>query len=547
MNAESASDPPHAGASDRPKAVHQPCALPARDVPTAQVTLRDLVHEIPASTLLDEAAANVRVTGVHHDSRRVEPGDLFVARSGAKSDGAAFIGDARERGAAAVLIARGSAAEAHGLPRLEAADVPAALAFAAAAVYGHPTFALEVVGITGTNGKTTTAHLVQAAIDAAGGHAGIIGTLGYRFGDLDLPASHTSPEADELARVAAAMRARGATHLVMEVSSIALEARRVEAVRFRVAAFTNLTQDHLDYHGTMEAYAAAKARLFVDLAPGAGAINVDDPFGAHLAARLASGGPPRVPLCRFSARPLADAAATEIAPVLVEHTQAGISLTARTPRGEVSVRSPLYGAHNVENLLTALSIAFLLDLDVRVAAEALSTPITVAGRLERCDTPGVDDVVVLVDYAHTPDALARVLTSVRTMGGGRLVCVFGCGGDRDPKKRPLMGEAAARLADVAYVTNDNPRSEDPRAIVDAILPGMAGAPDGAVHVELDRRRAIAAAVLEAAQGDRIVIAGKGHEPYQIIGRTTLPFDDRDEARRALVLRREALRARQEAR
>jgi UDP-N-acetylmuramoyl-L-alanyl-D-glutamate--2,6-diaminopimelate ligase len=534
MNTESTSDPPHAAAS-----VHQPCALPPRDAPRAELTLRELMHELPAATLVDQAAASVGVRGVHHDSRRVEPGDLFVARPGAKAEGATFIADARARGAAAVIVPRGSSAMTHGLPRIEAADVSAALAFAAAAVYGHPTFALEVVGITGTNGKTTTAHLAQAAIDAAGGRAGIVGTLGYRFADVDLPAPHTSPEADELARIAAAMRTRGATHLVMEVSSIALAARRVEAVRFRVAAFTNLTQDHLDYHGTMEAYAAAKARLFVDLAPGAAAINIDDPFGAELAARLGAEGPPRVPLCRFSARPEADANHTEIAPLALEHTRAGISLEARTPRGNVWIRSPLYGAHNVENLLTALSIAHLLDLDLRVVAEALSTPITVAGRLERCDTPGVDDVVVLVDYAHTPDALARVLTSVRKMGEGRLVCVFGCGGDRDAKKRPRMGEAVARLADVAFVTSDNPRSEDPRAIVDAILPGMTSAPPGSIHVELDRRRAIREAVLGAAPGDRIVLAGKGHEPYQIVGATTLCFDDREEARAALRLRREA--------
>jgi UDP-N-acetylmuramoyl-L-alanyl-D-glutamate--2,6-diaminopimelate ligase len=502
------------------------------------LTLLELVREIPGATLVDLAAAEVRVSGVHHDSRRVEPGDLFVARAGARAAGASFIADAVARGAAAVLVERGAAVDTHGAPRLEATDVPRALAFAAAAVYGHPTFALEVLGITGTNGKTTTAHLVRAVVDACGGRCGIVGTLGYTFGDLDLPPTHTSPEADELARIAAAMRARGATHLVMEVSSIALAARRAEAVRFRVVAFTNLTQDHLDYHGTMEAYGEAKARLFFDLAPGAAAVNVGDPFGAELARRLAPQGPQglrEAPLARYTATVGAAPGSAEIAPVALSLTRAGIDLTARTPAGDVRIRSPLLGAHNVENLLTALSIAWLLDFDVAVAARALEAPIQVPGRLERCDALGVDDVAVLVDYAHTPDALARVLGSVRGLGSGRLVCVFGCGGDRDPQKRPLMGEAVGTRADVAIVTNDNPRSEDPRAIADAILPGLAGR-RAQVIVELDRRHAIERAVIGAEPGDVVLIAGKGHEPYQLIGATTLPFDDRDEARRALAIR-----------
>jgi UDP-N-acetylmuramoyl-L-alanyl-D-glutamate--2,6-diaminopimelate ligase len=508
------------------------------------LTLRELVHEIPDASLHDDAVAGGRpITGVHHDSRRIEPGDLFVARAGAHASGASFIADAAARGAVAVLVERGSKADTHGLPRVEAADVPRALAFAAAAVYGHPTFALQVVGITGTNGKTTTAHLTQAAINACGGRAGIVGTLGYRFADLDLPPTHTSPEADDLTRIAAAMRARGATHLVAEVSSIALAARRADAVRFQVAAFTNLTQDHLDYHGTMEAYAQAKARLFFDLSPGTAAVNVDDPFGQKLALRLSPSGSPRATLCRFSA--VVDdlgvgvgPEAAEIAPLALAHTPAGIELEARTPAGPVSIRSPLLGAHNVENLLATLSIVFLLNLDLGFAARALSAPIAVPGRLERCDAPGSDDVVVLVDYAHTPDALARVLTSVRALGEGRVICVFGCGGDRDPRKRPLMGEAVGRLAEVAIVTNDNPRSEDPQAIADAILPGLAGHDGRAeVIVELDRRRAVERAVLEAAPGDVVLVAGKGHEPYQIIGDLVLPFDDREEARRALAMRR----------
>lgn len=516
--------------------------------------LGDLVREIPGAVLSSGDAADVAITGVRHDSRRVEPGDLFVARAGANVHGARFVADAIARGARAVAVERGSSVATDGAARLEVDDPARALAYAAAAVYGHPTFALDVVGITGTNGKTTTAHLAQACIDACGGRAGIVGTLGYRFGALDLPASHTSPEADDLARIAAAMRDRGATHLVMEVSSIALAAARADAVRFRVACFTNLTQDHLDYHGTMQAYAAAKARLFLELAPGAAALNVDDAFGRELVARMVH--PDRVEspsdiaelvyhpssygalarLARYSARPGAAPREAEVAPVELARSAEGIRLVARTPAGRVTIRSPLLGAHNVSNLLAALSIAWLLDLDMAVAAEALSKPVSVPGRLERCDDPARDDVVVLVDYAHTPDALARVLASVRALGGGRVICVFGCGGDRDPGKRPQMGEAVGHGADVAIVTNDNPRSEDPRAIADAILPGLAGG-RADVHVELDRARAIERAVMAAAPGDVVLVAGKGHETYQIVGATTLPFDDRVEARRALSLRR----------
>jgi UDP-N-acetylmuramoyl-L-alanyl-D-glutamate--2,6-diaminopimelate ligase len=501
--------------------------------------LREVLREVPEAALSPADAADTPVTGVRLDSRSVVAGDVFVARAGARAHGERFIPEAVARGACAVLLARGSTADTLGVPRIEVPDVPLALAQAASVVYGHPTFKLDVVGITGTNGKTTTAHLVQACIDACGGRAGIVGTLGYRFEELDLPASHTSPEADDLARLAAAMTARGATHLVMEVSSIALAARRADAIRFRVAAFTNLTQDHLDFHGSMEAYAAAKARLFLDLGPGTAAINVDDAFGRALVDKLAPSGPERLvaaTLCRYSTRVGAAPSEAEIAPVELSHTASGISILARTPAGTVAIRSSLLGAHNAANLLAALAIAHLLGLDVAVAARALSSPLQVAGRLERCDAPGVDDVVVLVDYAHTPDALERVLAGVRALGEGRITCVFGCGGDRDPLKRPQMGEAVGRAADVAIVTNDNPRSEDPRAIADAILPGLAGG-RARVLVELDRARAIELAVHGAAPGDVVLIAGKGHEPYQILGDRTLPFDDREQARRALASRR----------
>lgn len=500
----------------------------------------ELVREIPGSTLVSGDPATF-VTGVHHDSRRIEPGHAFVARPGMRTHGERFVTDAVGHGASVVIAPRGTTTPVPGVAWIETDDAAKALAFASAAIYGHPTFALEAVGITGTNGKTTTSHLVHACIEACGGKPGLVGTLGYRFADLDLPATHTSPEADELARIAAAMLARGASHLVMEVSSIALAAARVEAVRFRTVAMTNLTQDHLDYHGTMEAYAEAKARLFVDLGPGSAAVNIDDPFGRDLVGRVAPhglSGPTSAKLVRYSANPNVSPKEADVAPTVVRHTPAGISLEVRTPGGRCAIESPLVGGHNVQNLLAAVSVAHLLELDLRKAAEALSKPIQVAGRLERCDEPTQDDVIVLVDYAHTPDALARVLESVRAYGERRVACVFGCGGDRDPKKRPLMGEAVGHGADVAFVTNDNPRSEDPLAIIDAILPGLSGS-KARVVVEPDRAKAIERAVLEASPGDIVLVAGKGHEPYQIIGNVTLSFDDRVEARRALALRRSA--------
>jgi UDP-N-acetylmuramoyl-L-alanyl-D-glutamate--2,6-diaminopimelate ligase len=507
------------------------------------LTLREIARELPArADVLGDG--DVRVTGVRHDSRAVEPGDLFVARRGAHADGARFVRDAIVRGAAAILVGPGFDASGIDVPRIEVDDVAEALAWAAASVYGHPAMGLEVVGITGTNGKTTTTHLVRAAIDAAVGvpACGIVGTVGHRFGDWVVDAAHTTPESDELARVLASMRARGATHVAMEVSSIALVAKRVDAVRFRVAALTNLTQDHLDFHGSMQAYADAKALLFTRHAPGAAVINVDDDFGARLAQSV------RSPLVRVSARLTTKPSEAEIAPRSATMSAQGIDAVLRTPRGDVTLRSRLVGAHNLENVVVALGVAYALDLDLGRAAAGIGAEPGAPGRLERCDAEG-DDVIVVVDYAHTPDALARVLDSVRSVAGRRVWCVFGCGGDRDPTKRGPMGDAVARRADVAVITSDNPRGEAPDAIAQPVErgardAGMRPLDDAAVArgdrgyvVELDRARAIELAILEAAPGDVVVVAGKGHEDYQITGDTKRHFDDREEARRALAVRR----------
>lgn len=491
------------------------------------LTLAELEREIPGEPALD-GDPSVRITGVHHDSRRVAPGDLFVVRRGATHDGRAFVEAAKQKGAAAILAEPGVAA--HGLPVLRTGDVPAALAHAAAAVYGHPAFSLDVIGITGTNGKTTTTHLVRAAVDGALGLplCGTIGTVGHTFAGRTIDAAHTTPEADELARVMAVMRKRGATHVAMEVSSIALSAKRVAAVRFRVAAFTNLTQDHLDYHGSIEAYAAAKMELFTTLAPGLAVVNVGDPFGAEIAKRVK---------CKtLRVRTAVGAGDADVVPESIEAKASGMRIAARTPSGRLELATRLVGMHNVENILVALGIVCALELDVERAAAALANEAGAPGRLERCDGPG-DDVTVLVDYAHTPDALARALDAVRAVAGqGKVVCVFGCGGDRDKAKRFPMGEAVGRRADVAVVTSDNPRTEDPAAIAKPVEEGVRGA-GGAPIVELDRAAAIARAIEGAAPGDVILIAGKGHEDYQIVGKEKRHFDDREEARTALTKRR----------
>ena len=467
----------------------------------------------------------VRLRGVRQDSRRVEPGDLFVARSGGKLSGAEFAQAAAERGAAALIVERGAPLPAVSLPMIEVADARRSLALAAEAVYGNPSRALKVVGITGTNGKTTTSWLVERALAGVGERPARLGTVGFAFGSESEDLALTTPEADDISRYAARTRDAGGTHFVMEVSSIALSLERVRALHFKVAAFSNLTQDHLDFHGSLAEYGETKAQLFTTLQPEASVLNIDDPFGAKLAQRAHG----RV--LRVSKRSGAD-----LFPKQVTVDGQGIRGLFVTPSGEVALESRLVGEHNLENLLLALGILQALGVDLGRAARALGEAPQVPGRLERCDEPG-DDVLVLVDYAHTPDALERVLVAARSLTKRRVLCVFGCGGDRDPQKRPRMGAAVGRLADHAFLTNDNPRSEEPRAIANAVEVGLREM-DASYEVELDRARAIERAVARAEPGDVVLIAGKGHEPYQLIGTQSLAFDDRVEARRALALRRQ---------
>jgi UDP-N-acetylmuramoyl-L-alanyl-D-glutamate--2,6-diaminopimelate ligase len=340
---------------------------------------------------------------------------------------------------------------------------------------------------------------------------------------------HTTPEAIDLQASFRAMLDGGDCACAMEVSSHALVQHRVDGTSFTAALFTNLTQDHLDFHASMQAYADAKARLFLELGPGGAVLNVDDAFGRELAGRV------RAPLVRVSARVGTEA---DIVPVQARIDARGIEARVRVPGGEVQITSRLVGAHNLENLVVALGVAQALELDLTRAAAALSGELGAPGRLERCDGPG-DDVIALVDYAHTPDALARVLDAVRAVAAGRVWCVFGCGGDRDATKRGPMGQAVASRADVAVVTNDNPRTEDPAAIADAVISGVrAGGKEPLL--ELDRRKAIDLAVRSASQGDVILVAGKGHEDYQIVGTVKHAFDDRIATRAALDARRRAM-------
>ncbi|MEZ4437745.1 MAG: UDP-N-acetylmuramoyl-L-alanyl-D-glutamate--2,6-diaminopimelate ligase [Polyangiaceae bacterium] len=475
-----------------------------------------------AQLLGGRASGEARVTGVAQDSRRVAEGDLFVALSGAQVDGTRFIPMAVARGAAAIMVDEVAEVSDPGVPLLAVAAPRRALAGAAAAIYGHPTRAMTVVGITGTNGKTTTAHLVERALVGAGLTPGIVGTLGYRGGGASGPLIHTSPEADELQRIAAELVGHGVSHLVMEVSSIALAADRVLGVDFDVVAFTNLTQDHLDWHGSMEAYAAAKELLFTRYAADTAVINVDDPHGAALASRI-------------EGRVIRVGEGGDVRVIDAELGPSGMRVSLGVAGRRHELVAPLSGRHNLQNVMLAAGIAHALELDLDAALGALEVMAQVPGRLEMVSGPE-DDVAAFVDYAHTPDALERVLQSLQPEVGS-LWCVFGCGGDRDRQKRGPMGEVVGRLADHAIVTNDNPRSEDPQAIADAVVAGLARSGQRAPRVILDRKAAIAEAVAEAQPGDVILVAGKGHEPYQIIGDQIAELDDRVELSQALRRRR----------
>jgi UDP-N-acetylmuramoyl-L-alanyl-D-glutamate--2,6-diaminopimelate ligase len=488
-----------------------------------------------ASRVADAGRADTPVTSVTHDSRAVSRGTVFVAIPGHRTDGAKFAADAAKRGALAI-VSEAAAPEDITIPWLGTTHARAALAELAAAFHGQPSQHLTVVGVTGTNGKTTTAYLLSAVFDAAGMPSGRVGTVSFRVGPSaadERDASHTTPEASEIQRLLAEMLANGCKACAMEVSSHALALHRVDTVRFAAGIFTNLTRDHLDFHGDMQQYFAAKKRLFGMLPEGAPSIvNLDDPKGVELAGLLPN-------VMTFAIDRAAD-----VRPRNVDYSLEGLAFDVDTPRGSLAIRSPLVGRPNVYNILGVVAASVALDLPLPAIERGVASLENVPGRFQIVST-GADDVRVVVDYAHTDDALKNLLETARSLSSGRLVTLFGCGGDRDRSKRPLMGAVAGRLSDFVVLTSDNPRSEDPDRILDEITRGLDPTPEpgaprraGTPYVRtIDRRAAIEQMIRTAQPGDLLLIAGKGHEKYQIIGDRTLPFDDVDVARAALAQRR----------
>lgn len=460
------------------------------------------------------------VSGVCDDSRRAKPGDLFIARPGAKDDGSKYAADALARGAVAVVTK--TLLSGLSVPQIVVGDASIATAKLADAFYGRPTRSLRVLGVTGTNGKTTTAYLLRHILAACGTKCGLIGTVEIDDGATRVESDLTTPGAIDLSRMFASMRDNRCTAAAMEVSSHSLAQGRVASVQFAGAGFTNLTGDHLDFHGTMDDYAAAKAKLFEMLpADGVAVVNGDDAYAPRMTRDCLG----RV--VRYSMK--SDYADYHASNVSVDAT--GTRFTLHAPTAMFKVAMQLVGLHNIQNALTASILAIeALGLPPEQVIEALSDAAGAPGRLERVRTNGRAPSV-LVDYAHTDDALLNVLSALRPLTKGKLRVVFGCGGDRDRTKRPRMFNIAKQLAHAVYVTSDNPRTENPEAIIRDILEGSAA--DRAVTVEVDRRAAIQKAIADASPDDVVLIAGKGHEKYQIVGAQRLHFDDVEEAENAL--------------
>ncbi len=472
---------------------------------------------------------NAEVTGLTDDSRHVKPGVLFVAVKGTKSDGHLYLKQAAAAGAAAVVIESGRAVPGRladlNVPVIEAPNTRRFLGAVASSFYGNPASRLRMIGITGTNGKTTTTYVCKAILDSAGRRTGLIGTVSYLVGDEQIPATHTTPGALELQALLQKMSDGGLDTVIMEVSSHALALDRTSGCVFEAAVFTNLTQDHLDFHADMEDYFQAKLRLFTGLdAKGRAIVNADDPYGARIAAGSAA------PVWMYAIDRSADIRAEA-----VRITLEGVDFLARTPVGPVEIHSGLVGRHNVYNILAAIGVGLQQDLSLSAIALGISGLVNVPGRFERVNAG--QPFSVIVDYAHTDDALYRLLSTAQAVKTGRVITVFGCGGDRDRGKRPKMGRVAATYSDVVVVTSDNPRTEDPGAIIRDIEPGVkAGLSEtgrGRYIIQPDRREAIQTALQDARAGDLVLIAGKGHEDYQVIGTTKHPFDDRVVAREIL--------------
>jgi UDP-N-acetylmuramoyl-L-alanyl-D-glutamate--2,6-diaminopimelate ligase len=482
----------------------------------------------------------VDVTGVTQDSRKVKAGDLFVAIPGTKEDGVQFVGEAVSRGAVAVVAEKALPSQ---VPFFKVSNAHKALSLMAANFYNRPAQELTLLGVTGTNGKTTTTLLLEAITTAAYSSTGVIGTLGYKYSGQIRPTAHTTPDPLELQRILREMVDAGIETVVMEVSSHALLQERVHGLTFKAAAFTNLTRDHLDYHKDMEEYFQAKRKLFLEnlSQSGVAVVNGDDTFTARIYNELR--GQKRM-AWKFSR-----AGNGEISAADVSYSLQGLKCVLKTPAGDIPVKSRLLGPHNLENILAAAGLALgagIARRDVQMGIERMGT---VPGRMERVENHGPQQApAVFVDYAHTDDALKRAIEAARAMAKGRVIVVFGCGGERDQGKRPLMGTAAAEGADLAVVTSDNPRSEDPEEIIAQVTPGLekgglrrisagkAKSGEKGYLVDADRKAAIESAISLAKEDDVVLIAGKGHETYQQVGTEKRPFDDREVAARALAIR-----------
>jgi len=496
------------------------------------------LSELLVATGAEQASGGrkkVDVSGVAQDSRKIKKGELFVALPGTQADGSQFAQEAVAKGAAAVVAEKAMPGLA--CPVFVVPSAAKALAGIAANFYQRPAESLRLLAITGTNGKTTTAYLTESMCAAGGATTGLLGTIQYRFAGQTSTPTHTTPDALELHRLFREMVDQGVDTVVMEVSSHALSQERVHGLVFKSAAFTNLTRDHLDYHKDLEDYFQAKRRLFAErLSPGGVAVvNGDDTYSNRIYTELR--GQKRM-AWKFSRRGEGELSAAD-----VEMTLKGIKATLKTPAGDIVVKSPLVGAHNLENILAATGLALAVGLSRRDVQDGVERVARVPGRMEHVEGGGV---VALVDYAHTDDALRRALEAARHLAPkGRVLVVFGCGGNRDAGKRPLMGAAAAEGADLVVVTSDNPRDEDPDEIIGEITPGLekagmrrmsagkAKSGEKGYLVDADRQKAIGLAVGLAKPGDVVLIAGKGHETYQLIDGEKHPFDDREEAAKAL--------------
>jgi len=489
-----------------------------------RVRLAKLLRGIETRTATEHG--DLELLEIAYDSRQVNPGTLFVAIRGEKTDGNKFVADAVARGAVAVI----SEQENPGtlppkFPWIQVEDARKALAISAANYYARPAEVLKLIGVTGTNGKTTTSYLVDSILRAAGCEVGLLGTIGYRLVREAMPAPTTTPESLDLQKYLAKIVQGGGTHAVLEASSHALAMDRLWGCPFAVAIFTNLTRDHLDYHKTFEDYFSAKRRLFEGTgaaAPAAGVINRDDEYGRRL-----SGLSTRT--LTYGLEPGADVTARKLALTL-----SGTEFTAETPAGKIEIRSKLVGRPNVYNILAAVGAGVALNLSKEVIAHGIAQLSAVPGRFERVEAG--QPFLVVVDYAHTDDALRNLLATARELNpDGRIITVFGCGGDRDRTKRPLMGEVAGRASDIVVLTSDNPRSEDPLLIINDAIVG-AQRTKAKLFIEPDRQKALEVALDEARSGDIVLLAGKGHETYQVLRDRTIEFDDRAVAHRILSQR-----------